>query len=345
VNVGRTGAVTPYAVLEPVKLSGTTVQMATLHNAQEIARKDIRPGDVVLVEKAGEIIPQVVKPIESLRPEGGLPEWVMPTTCPDCDTPLHKEEEEAVWRCVNTSCPARLRRSLEHFAGRRAMNIEGLGESLVDQLVTVGLVKSFADLYGLTADQLAALERMGKKSAANLVEEIERSKQAGLSRLIFALGVRHVGERGAQALARAFRSMDAIVAAPLLELERVHDIGEVVAQAVRGFFDEDVNRQLVEALAKAGVNMIEEVEPESDGNRPLTGQTFVITGTLESMTRDEAQAKLEKLGAKVASAISKKTTALIAGAEAGSKLAKAEKLGVKVLDEQAFLKDIIANLT
>jgi DNA ligase (NAD+) len=347
VNVGRTGAVTPYAVLEPVKLSGTTVQMATLHNEQEVARKDIRPGDIVLVEKAGEIIPQVVKPIVSLRAQGdNEPKaWVMPTTCPDCETPLHKEEEEVVWRCVNTSCPARLRRSLEHFAGRRAMNIEGLGESLVDQLVTAGLVKSFADLYGLTADQLAALERMGKKSAANLVEEIDRSKQAGLSRLVFALGIRHVGERGAQALARAFRSMDAIVAAPLMELERVQDIGPVVAQAVRGFFDEDVNRQLIDALTAAGVNMIEEPEPEGDGHRPLAGQTFVITGTLESMTRDEAQAKLEKLGAKVASAISKKTTALIAGAEAGSKLAKAEKLGVKVLDEEAFLKDIIANLT
>jgi DNA ligase (NAD+) len=344
VNVGRTGAVTPYAVLEPVKLSGTTVQMATLHNAQEIARKDIRPGDVVLVEKAGEIIPQVVKPIESLRPEGGLPEWVMPTTCPDCGTELHKEEEEAVWRCVNTSCPARLRRSLEHFAGRRAMNIEGLGESLVDQLVTVGLVKSFADLYGLTADQLAALERMGKKSAANLVDEIERSKQAGLSRLIFALGIRHVGERGAQALARAFRSMDAIVAAPVMELERVHDIGSVVAEAVRGFFDEEVNRQLVEALQNAGVVMIEEVEPEADGARPLAGKTFVITGTLESMTREEAQAKLEKLGAKVADSISKKTTALIAGEKAGSKLAKAEKLGIEILSEQN-MKDIIANLT
>jgi DNA ligase (NAD+) len=347
VNVGRTGAVTPYAVLEPVKLSGTTVQMATLHNAQEIARKDIRPGDIVLVEKAGEIIPQVVKPIESLRGKGDdePKPWVMPTECPDCQTPLHKEEEEAVWRCVNTSCPARLRRSLEHFAGRRAMNIEGLGESLVDQLVTAGLVKSFADLYGLTADQLAALERMGKKSAANLVEEIERSKQAGLSRLIFALGIRHVGERGAQALARAFRTMKAIVDAPLADLERVHDIGEVVAQTVRGFFDEDVNRQLVEALENAGVNMIEEVEPEGDGARPLSGQTFVITGTLESMSRDEAQAKLEQLGAKVADSISKKTTALIAGAKAGSKLAKAEKLGVKVLDEEAFLKDIIANLT
>lgn len=349
VNVGRTGAVTPYAVLEPVKLSGTTVQMATLHNAQEIARKDIRPGDIVLVEKAGEIIPQVVKPIESLRGKGDdEPQpWVMPTVCPDCATPLHKEEEEAVWRCVNLSCPARLRRSLEHFAGRRAMNIEGLGESLVDQLVTVGLVKSFADLYTLTADQLAALERMGKKSAANLVEEIERSKQAGLSRLIFALGIRHVGERGAQALARAFGTIDRIRDAQLAALELVDDIGTVVAEAVHAFFAEDVNRQLIESLKAAGVDMTE-AEPDGDGNWPLAGKTYVITGTLESMTRDEAQARLEKLGAKVASAVSKKTTALIAGAEAGSKLAKAQKLEIDILNEQQFkdlLDDIIANQT
>ncbi len=227
------------------------------------------------------------------------------------------------------------------------MNIEGLGESLVDQLVTVGLVKSFADLYGLTADQLAALERMGKKSAANLVEEIERSKQAGLSRLIFALGIRHVGERGAQALARAFGSIDKIRDAQLAALELVDDIGAVVAQAVHGFFAEDVNKQLIEALKSAGVDMTE-AEPEGDGNWPLAGKTYVITGTLESMTRDEAQARLEKLGAKVASAVSKKTTALIAGAEAGSKLAKAQKLEIDILNEQQFndlLNDIISNQT
>jgi DNA ligase (NAD+) len=349
VNVGRTGAVTPYAVLEPVTLSGTTVQMATLHNAQEIARKDIREGDIVLVEKAGEIIPQVVKPIVELRPEGDdAPQpWVMPTECPNCQTPLHKEEEEAVWRCVNTSCPARLRRSLEHFAGRRAMNVEGLGESLVDQLVTSGLVKNFADLYSLTEDQLSALERMGKKSATNLVAEIAKSKDAGLSRLIFALGIRHVGERGAQALARAFGSMDKILAAPLPALVLVDDVGSVVAQAVHDFFAEEVNQQLIAALKEAQVNM-EEAEPEGDGYWPLAGKTYVITGTLESMTRDEAQARLEKLGAKVSSAVSKKTTALIAGAEAGSKLAKAEKLEIEILNEEQFtrmLDDIIANQT
>jgi DNA ligase (NAD+) len=343
VNVGRTGAVTPYAVLEPVKLSGTTVQLATLHNEQDIARKDIREGDVVLVEKAGEIIPQIVKPITSLR-EQELPRWVMPTACPVCQTHLHKEAEEVVWRCVNPSCPARLRRSLEHFASRRAMNIEGLGESLVDQLVTTGLVKDVSDLYDLDVERLAALERMGRKSATNLVEEIAKSKQAGLSRLINALGIRHVGERGAQALARGFRTMTAIVEAPLASLERVQDIGPVVARAVRDFFDEPVNRQLVVRLAEAGVQMEEAVDAVvNERDRPLEGQTFVLTGTLNAMTRDEAQARLEAMGAKVASSVSKKTTALIAGHEAGSKLAKAEALGVPVLDEDAFLQRIIGD--
>jgi DNA ligase (NAD+) len=342
VNVGRTGAVTPYAELEPVKLSGTTVQMATLHNEQEIARKDIREGDTVLVEKAGEIIPKIVKVIDSLRPtDRELPKWQMPTECPVCGTPLHKPEDEVVWRCVNSSCPARLRRSLEHFAGRRAMNIEGLGESLVDQLVTTGLVKDFSDLYHLDAERLAALERMGKKSAANLVAQIERSKGEGLSRLMFALGIRHVGERGAQALARAMRTMQAILDAPADAIERVPDIGEVVAQAIRSYFDEPVNRDLIARLAAAGVKMEEDVIEETDGDRPLAGQTFVLTGTLESMTREEAQAHLERLGAKVASSVSKKTTGVIAGKDAGSKLTKAESLGVPVLDEEAFLDRII----
>jgi DNA ligase (NAD+) len=349
VNVGRTGAVTPFAELEPVKLSGSTIQLATLHNEQEIARKDIREGDMVLIEKGGEVIPKIVKPITSLRPTGDEEPkpWVMPTTCPVCATPLHKEDDEVVWRCVNASCPARLRRSLEHFAGRRAMNIEGLGESIVDQLVTSGLVKDFSDLYrqDLDVDRLAALDRMGKKSATKLLEQIARSKDAGLSRLIFALGLRHVGERGAQALARAFRAMPALVNASLPDLERVQDVGPVVAQAVRAWFDEPVNRELVDRLAAAGVKMEEDADPDADGDRPLTGQTFVITGTLDSMSRDEAQARLERLGAKVSSSVSKKTTALVAGHEAGSKLAKAEALGVPVLDEDAFLQRIIGNRT
>jgi DNA ligase (NAD+) len=365
VNVGRTGAVTPFAVLEPVKLAGSTVQMATLHNEQDILRKDIRAGDVVLVEKAGEVIPRIIKPITSVRPTGAdePAPFVMPTTCPRCGTPLHKEPDEAVWRCVNSACPARLRRGLEHFASRHAMNIDGLGESLVDQLVTAGLVRDFADLYHLDLPTLASLElkparegekgrRVGEKVAARLLAQIENSKQAGLSRLIYALGIRHVGERGGQALARAFRSMAPLVGASLEELERVADVGPVVAQSVRQHFDEAVNRQVIDRLRAAGVGMEALAEdllpeggpeegPEGGRARPLAGQTFVLTGTLSSMTREEAEVALTRLGAKVASAVSKKTTAVIAGAEAGSKLAKAEKLGVRVLDEQAFLNDII----
>jgi DNA ligase (NAD+) len=359
VDVGRTGAVTPFAVLEPVKLAGSTVKMATLHNEQDIWRKDIRAGDMVLVEKAGDVIPRVIKPITSVRPTGeDEPKpFVMPTVCPRCGTPLHKEPEEAVWRCVNTACPARLRRSLEHFASRHAMNIDGLGESVVDQLVTVGLVRDFADLYHLDLPTLAALElkparegekgrRVGEKVATRVLAQVEGSKQAGLSRLMFALGIRHVGERGAQALARAFKSMPALIGASLDELERVNDVGPVVAQSVRQHFDEAVNRQVIERLQAAGVSMdasaedLAAAEAES-GARPLDGQTFVLTGTLSSMTREEAEAALTRLGAKISGSVSKKTTAVIAGAEAGSKREKAEKLGVRVLDEQAFLNDII----
>jgi DNA ligase (NAD+) len=357
VNVGRTGAVTPFAVLDPVKLAGSTVQMATLHNEQDILRKDIRAGDMVLVEKAGDVIPRVVKPITSLRPEGeDEPKpFVMPTECPRCGTPLHKEPDEAVWRCVNSACPARLRRSLEHFASRHAMNIDGLGESVVDQLVTAGLVRDFADLYHLDLATLAALElkparegekgrRVGEKVATRLLAEVEQSKQAGLSRLIYALGIRHVGERGGQALARAFKAMPALVGASLADLERVNDVGPVVAASVRQHFDEEVNRHVIERLQAAGVSMdalAEDLVPEGGADRRLEGQTFVLTGTLSAMTREEAEAALTRLGAKVSSSVSKKTSAVIAGAEAGSKLEKAEKLGVRVLDEQAFLNDII----
>jgi DNA ligase (NAD+) len=256
---------------------------------------------------------------------------------------------------VNTACPARLRRSLEHFASRHAMNIDGLGASLVDQLVTAGLVRDFADLYHLKLETLAALElkparegekgrRVGEKVATRLLAQVEQSKQAGLTRLIYALGIRHVGERGGQALARAFKSMSALVNASLAELERVNDVGTVVATTVRQHFDEEVNRQVIERLQAAGVSMdalAEDLVPEGGGGRPLEGQTFVLTGTLTAMTREEAEAALTRLGAKVSSSVSKKTSAVIAGAEAGSKLEKAEKLGVRVLDEQAFLNDII----
>jgi DNA ligase (NAD+) len=342
VNVGRTGAVTPYAELEPVFLAGSTISRATLHNAQEVARKDIRAGDFVLIEKAGDVIPKVVKSIPERRPTGpDAPQpWVMPAECPICGTALVRGEDEAVWRCENTSCPARLRRSLEHFASRRAMNIEGLGESLVDSLVTNGLVANPADLYGLKAETLAALERMGKKSAANVVAEIDKSRQAGLARVIYALGVRHVGERGAAALAGAFGSMDAICQASVEQLQAVEDVGPVVAASVRTWLDAPANQALVERLGRAGVDLTAPLAG-AGGPGKLSGQTWVITGTLDTMTRDEAQALLEAKGAKVAGSVSRKTTTLVAGRDAGSKLEKARALDIEVIDEAAFRARII----
>ncbi len=249
VNVGRTGRVTPFAVLEPVKLSGTTVQMATLHNDQEVARRDIREGDIVLIEKGGDIIPKVVKPIlTDGEPRQGP--WQMPTTCKFCGSALVKPSDEVVWRCENASCPARIRRGLLHFASRRAMDIEGLGESLVDQLVTLGMVRDYADIYALAVEPLAALDRMGKKSAANLVEQIEKSKTRDLWRLIHGLGIRHVGEGGAHALARAFKSMNDIGQTPVSTLEHVDDVGPVVARSGRPFFDEATNQSLLARLRR-----------------------------------------------------------------------------------------------
>jgi DNA ligase (NAD+) len=336
VNVGRTGAVTPYAVLEPVRLAGTTVRMATLHNEQEIARRDLREGDFVLVQKAGDIIPQVVMPILSRR-DANLVPWRMPTTCPHCQSVLQKQDDEVVWRCENVSCPAKLRRNLEHFASRRAMNIEGLGESLIDQLVTTGLVNDYADLYGIGAAQVEALERMGKKSAAKLIAQIENSRSNELWRLIFGLGIRHVGERAAQVLARAFGSIETLMNASEERLQQVADIGPVLAAAVHGYFAEPRNRQVVERLREAGVNMTGPiVTADSASDAPLKGQTFVLTGTLSSMTREDAEAHIERLGGKVAGSVSKKTAYVVVGADPGSKLAKAEAFGLRTLDEAAF---------
>jgi len=338
VNVGRTGAVTPYAELEPVRVSGSTIALATLHNEQEIARKDLREGDTVLVEKGGDVIPKIVKPILSERPAASVV-WTMPRSCPACGSALEKPDDEVVWRCPNSSCPARIRRSLLHFASRRAMNIEGLGESLVDQLVDKGLVTDFADLYRLNAPTLAALERMGKKSAANLVEEIERSRTRELWRVVYAIGIRHVGERGAQALAAAFGSLPALLEARPEALETVPDVGPVVAASVRRFFDEPRNRAMLDRLvtgpgAPLTPPAAAPANPAAVG--PLAGQVFVLTGTLASMTRDEATAAIEARGGRVSSAVSRKTTWVVAGAEAGSKLEKARGLGVAILDEEAF---------
>jgi len=349
VNVGRTGAVTPYAVLEPVFVAGSTISMATLHNAEDIARKDIREGDTVVIEKAGDVIPKVVAPISSLRPADAEP-WVMPTACPECGSTLRRDEEEVVWRCENSSCPARLRRSLEHFASRSAMNIEGLGASLVDQLIEQGLVRDFSDVYHLEASTLEnlvvapkdpksdrAVPRKLGKVGRNVFEQIERSKANDLSRLIYALGIRHIGEKAAATIARHLRTMEAVLDATVETLQAVPEIGPVVAASVRAFAEEPHNRELVARLQQAGVNMATALpEPAIEPVGRLAGKTFVLTGTLASMSREDATAALEALGARVSGSVSKKTSAVVAGADAGSKLEKARQLGVEVLDEAAF---------
>ena len=351
VNVGRTGAVTPYAVLEPVKLAGSTISLATLHNAEEVARKDVRPGDRVLIEKGGDVIPKVVKPI--LPHPDGVPRaepWQMPTHCPECQSLLQRDDEAVVWRCENTSCPARLRRGLEHFASRTAMNVEGLGASLVDQLIEQRLVHDYADLYHLTAEQLEtlvvapkqpkserAVARKLGKVGRNVVAQLERSKGNDLSRLIYALGIRHVGEKAAATLARHFRSMERLMTEPTEALQSVSEIGPVVAASVRAFAEEPRNQDLVRKLKAAGVNMESRAPKPSDQPGPLAGKTYVLTGTLTAMSREEAAGALERLGARVSGSVSKKTTGLVFGAEAGSKLEKAEKLGVDRMDEARFL--------
>jgi DNA ligase (NAD+) len=352
VNVGRTGAVTPFAVLDPVFVGGTTVSMATLHNADDIARKDIREGDWVIVEKAGDVIPRVVGPVLTRRPDDSVP-WVMPRTCPvppGCGSTLIRAEGEAVWRCENASCPAKLQRGLEHFASRGAMNIEGLGESLIAQLIAGALIRDYADVYHLTANQLAVLtstseregkaieRRFGAKNAAKVIEQITRSKTNDLWRVIYALGIRHIGERGAQVLARAFGTMEALENASLEALQATSEIGPVLAASARSWLDEPRNRELVSRLRAAGVRMEvpESERVQSAGPGPLTGKTYVITGTLAAMTREEATAALEHLGAKVTGSVSRKTTAVIVGQEAGSKADKAAALGVPTLDEGAF---------
>jgi DNA ligase (NAD+) len=351
VNVGRTGAVTPFAVLEPVVVSGSTVSMATLHNADDVARKDIREGDWVIVEKAGDVIPRVVGPVLSRRSPDAVP-WAMPQACPLCGSRLTRPPDEVVWRCENTSCPAKLQRGLEHFASRAAMNIDGLGESLVTQLVATGLVRDYADLYALTVDRLAGLttsstredgrvieRRFGEKNARKVVGQIERSRGNELWRLVFGLGIRHVGERAAQVLARTFGSIEAIEAATAEALATAQDIGPVVAGSVRSWFDEQRNRALIDRLRRAGVSMrATDAEWARAGpDAPLAGRTYVITGTLASMTREEATAALERLGATVAGSVSRKTTGIVVGSEPGRKAEKARELGVPLLDEAAFL--------
>src|SRR5664279_4709369 len=328
VQVGRTGKLTPVAALKPVSIGGTTVSRATLHNMDEIERLDVRIGDWVAVERGGDVIPKVVKVLED-RPRGTR-EFHMPTRCPECGGHVVRVEGEADHRCVNANCPAKLRESIRHFASRGVMNIEGMGDVLVNQLVDAGLVKSVADIYDLTEEGLVALERMGKKSAQNILREIENSKKLPLERVIYGLGIRMVGERTAQFLAEHFGSMDSLMAASEEELQAVNEIGPRVSQSIREFFGEPKNVALVERLRKAKLKF--EGEKKQRGTT-LAGKTFVLTGTLERHTRDEAKKVIEDAGGKVAGSVSKKTDYVVEGAEAGSKLDKARELGVSVIDE------------
>jgi DNA ligase (NAD+) len=337
-QVGRTGALTPVARLEPVFVGGVTVSNVTLHNMDELARKDVRIGDTVVVRRAGDVIPEVVRVVDSLRPPDARP-VELPARCPVCGSHVTRAEGEAVARCSGgLVCPAQRREALRHFASRRAMDIEGLGERLVEQLVESGRVATPADLYALEATELAGLERMGAKSAANLVEALERSKRTTLARFLYALGIRDVGEATALALAGHFGRLEALEVATLEEIQQVRDVGPVVAAQVRGFFDEPRNRAVIESLRGRGVNWPDAMPARSPAaaDGPLAGQTLVITGTLATMTREEARAAARAAGATVTDSVSRKTTLLLAGTEAGSKLRKAVELGVPVVDEPEF---------
>jgi len=335
IQVGRTGALTPVAVLEPVKLSGTTISRSTLHNEEELERKDVRVGDYVLIERSGDVIPNVVAVMKDRRRRGAK-RFRWPSHCPVCGSKVFKPEGEVISRCMNTSCPARVRESILHFAGRRAMDITGLGEAMVDQLLSDKLVRSLPDLYDLRLEDLTALERVGPKSAQNLLDQIEASKSRGLSRLLFALGIRHVGEKMAQTLAERFQTLEALEKAGREALLEAEDVGPAVAESILFFFAQPETKEGLRRLRKAGVK--DRVPAPSAGPRPLAGQVFVITGTLAGMGRDEARDLLEALGAEVGSSVTRKTTGLIVGESPGSKLDRARELGIKTLDEKAFLE-------
>ena len=335
VQVGRTGALTPVADLEPVRLSGTTITRSTLHNEDEVRRKDIRVGDWVLIERSGDVIPNVVAVMKERR-TGKEKKFVFPDHCPVCGAAAFRPEGEVISRCTNASCPAKLRESLLHFASRRAMNIEGLGDSLVDQLLEKKFVRAVPDLYSLRYDDLASLERMGPKSSQNLLAEIEKSKSRDLAALVFALGIRHVGERLARTLADHFRTLDALTEASAEELTEVEDIGPKVAESIVFFFRQPENAALIRKLKEAGLNF--EARVERRGARPLEGKTFVLTGTLAGMEREEAKELIEGQGGKVTSSVSGKTDYVVVGESPGSKLDKARQLNVAVLNEPEFLK-------
>ena len=335
-QVGRTGALTPVARLEPVFVGGVTVSNVTLHNMDELARKDVRIGDAVVVRRAGDVIPEVVRVIADLRPAGARV-VELPRRCPVCGSHVTRTEGEAVARCTGgLVCQAQRREALRHFASRRALDVDGLGDKLVEQLVEAGRVETPADLYTLTAKELAELERMGEKSAANLVGALEHSKHTTLPRFLFALGIRDVGEATAMALAEHFGELERLESASREEIQQVRDVGPVVAQHVRDFFDEARNRKVIAELRKRGVTWPEIARTRAAASGPLTGETVVITGTLSAMSREEAREAARTAGATVTDAVSRKTTLLVVGAEAGSKLRKAQELGVRIVDEGEF---------
>jgi DNA ligase (NAD+) len=337
VQVGRTGTLTPVAELDPVQLAGTTVSRATLHNEDEVRRKDVRVGDTVFIEKAGEIIPQVVSVVSSKRPRDARP-FVMPARCPVCGSAVVREAGEVASRCTGATCPAKRREAILHFSSRAGMDIQGLGDALVDQILAKGLVRDAADLYRLEPEALAALDRMGEKSAANVLAEIAASKSRPLHRVVFALGIRQVGERAAKDLSAAFGSMEAVAGATEEQLQAVEEIGPKTAASVRLFFDQPANRTLVRRLAEAGVNMRatsdERATPKAAS--AFAGKTVVLTGTLPGRTREEAKGIVERLGGKVAGSVSRKTDLVVAGEDAGSKLAQARELDVPVVGPDEF---------
>lgn len=332
VNVGRTGVITPYAVLSPVRLAGTSVSRATLHNYDFITERDIRIGDTVIVRKAGDIIPEIVR-IEPKKRKPDSVKYEMPKACPSCGEPVYREADEAAYYCTNASCPAQLLRNLSHFVSRDAMSIDGLGEALISLMIDAGLVSSPASLYFLKADELASLDRMGERSAQNIISAIERSKDRGLDRLLYALGIRQIGEKASKALARRFTDIDRFFTLTADELCEVNDIGEISAENVVNYFSHPQTAELVSRLKEAGVK----TTYESDLlDRRFEGKTFVLTGTLPSLKRSEAEALIEKYGGKASGSVSKKTDFVLAGEDAGSKLTKARSLGITVIDEEAF---------
>jgi DNA ligase (NAD+) len=343
INVGRTGTLNPLAILEPVNIGGVTVARATLHNEEEIARKDIRIGDTVIVQRAGDVIPQIVKVMEDRRTGSEAP-YQMPDTCPSCGAPVHKEPGVAMRYCTNAACPAQLREHIHHFVSRVAMDIDGLGDKLADRFIELGWIHDAADIYRLDWEAIANLEGMGEKSASNLRESVERSKQQPLWRLINGLGIRHVGERTATLLADRFGSLDALQQATVEEVNAIVGIGSIVAESVVDFMQEPRNQAVMRKFVEAGVNTTDGRDGHKENGRILDGLTLVLTGRLETLTRPEAEEKLRRAGANVTSSVSKKTSAVIAGADAGSKETKARSLGVPVLGEDDLTRMLAGEL-